>query len=63
MKSTVKQANNSLTRKKLANPFSDTPMINRLKKNESIDLRNNLNLECDANGFVKIKPIDAKKTF
>lgn len=63
MKSVIKQSNGSLTRGKLANPFSHIPMSERLKKRKSIDLRDNHVVIEDPDGFVKVKPIDNTKTF
>lgn len=63
MKSVIKQSNGSLTRGKLANPFSHIPMSERLKKRKSADLRDNHVVIEDNDGFVKVKPIDKTKTF
>lgn len=38
-------------------------MLDRLKKNESIDLRNNHTIKYVGNGYAIIEPIDASKKF
>ncbi|MNW35564.1 hypothetical protein D3C74_125620 [compost metagenome] len=63
MKSVIKQPNGSLTRGKLANPFSNIPMSERLRARKSTDLRNNIVVIDEGNGFVRVKPIDESKTF
>lgn len=63
MKSIVKKNNDLLTRKKLANSFSESSMSNRLHQVNSIDLRNNHKIDNLNNGFVKIVPINKSKRF
>lgn len=58
----VRQSLNQMTRKKIANPFADTPMLERLHNANSIDLRNNYIEEPLPNGYVRIIPIDSSKT-
>ncbi|WP_339198597.1 hypothetical protein MKY95_10185 [Paenibacillus sp. FSL P4-0176] len=62
MKSKVKEAITPLTRSKLANPHSHTPMSERLANRESIDLRENHTVVDVDDGLVKIIPIDISKT-
>lgn len=54
---------NSLSRKFLANPHQNTPLIELLKKNKSVDLRNNSIVIDHENGYYQIKPIDSEKRF
>lgn len=63
MKSIVKQSSVNLTRKRIANPFSDIPFNDRLKNDNSIDLRQNHEIVDLGNGFVKVIPIDNNKKF
>ncbi|WP_017815237.1 hypothetical protein [Paenibacillus shenyangensis] len=63
MKSIVRVRKNLLTSDKLANPFSDVPMEERLKKVKAIDLRDNYWIEDLGNGFGKIHAIDPTKIY
>lgn len=63
MKSNIRCNELSLSRHRLANPFSDSQMLDRLKKNESIDLCNNHTIKYVGNGYTIIEPIDASKKF
>ncbi|WP_029518086.1 hypothetical protein [Paenibacillus polymyxa] len=63
MKSNVRCNKQPLNRHQLANPFMDIPMIDRLRQNESIDLRDNYTIEQVGNGYDKIEPIDSGKKF
>jgi hypothetical protein len=63
MKSTVKQRSILMTRKKMANPFLDTPMLERLQRSKSIDLRQNHREVLLSDEYATIEPIDDKKTF
>lgn len=62
MKSKVKEAITPLTRSKLANPHSHTPMSERLANRESIDFRENHTVVDVDDGFIKVTPIDTSKT-
>jgi hypothetical protein len=52
----------TLSRHFLANPFQNIPLSERLKKNHSIDLRDNIAIVDIGNGYSMIKPIDKSKT-
>ncbi|MFT8316643.1 MAG: hypothetical protein ABF651_00050 [Sporolactobacillus sp.] len=52
----------TLSRHFLANPFQNIPLSERLKKNHSIDLRDNSTLVDFGNGYSMTKPIDKNKT-
>lgn len=52
-----------LSRHQLANPYADSQMLDRLKKNESIDLRNNHTIKYVGNGYSIIESIDFTKKF
>ena len=54
---------NDLSRRFLANPHQNTPLIELLKKNKSVDLRNNRIIIDHENGYDQIKPIDTEKRF
>jgi hypothetical protein len=63
MKHVVKLSNTLLTRQRLANPFLDVPMKERLHSAKSIDLRGNYIEEMLPNGYSRIVPINPSKTF
>ena len=49
-------------RKANAFPYLSTPMQERLKMSNNINLENNHTLEMDENGYWKISPIDDTRT-
>lgn len=63
MKSDVRCNEQFLSRHKLANPFMNNPMLDRLMNNSSVDLRNNHTFTHLGNGYVRIEPIDSGKKF
>lgn len=63
MKSKVRSSDQNLTRNKLANPFMNVSMMDRLKNNNSVDLRNNHTITHFENGYDRIEPIDSGKKF
>ncbi|MDR6779322.1 hypothetical protein J2W98_003602 [Paenibacillus peoriae] len=63
MKSNVRCDKLPLSRHQLANPYFDSHMLDRLKKNESTDLCNNYTIKYVGNEFSRIEPIDASKKF
>lgn len=54
---------NTLSREKLANPFSNDTYEERLIKSGAIDLRDNCEIIDCGNGYSKIKVIDERKKF
>jgi hypothetical protein len=52
-----------LSRKFRANPSADQSFYNMLKKNHSIDLRNNYKIIDHGNGYDTILPLDKNKKF
>ncbi len=52
-----------LSRRYLANPHQKQSFLERLKINNSIDLRNNMVITDLGNGYSEIKPIDSNKRF
>jgi hypothetical protein len=54
---------NELSRKFLANPHQNQSLIERLKTNKSVDLRDNFFIVDLGNGYNEIRPIDKNKTF
>ncbi|BCB03516.1 hypothetical protein KH172YL63_16490 [Bacillus sp. KH172YL63] len=52
-----------LSRKFLANPHQNTSYLDLLKKNKSVDLRDNSYTVDLGNGYNAIIPIDKNKTF
>ncbi|ONG66652.1 hypothetical protein BKK42_29015 [Bacillus cereus] len=50
-----------LSRRFLANKHQHNSVDQRLKMNQSTDLRNNIKIEDLQNGFVRISPINAAK--
>ncbi|QSF43571.1 hypothetical protein [Paenibacillus tianjinensis] len=63
MESNIRICSDLMTRKKMANPFADISMLERLQNAKSIDLRNNCYEEILPNGYTKIIPIDKNKTY
>lgn len=63
MKSNVRYSDQKLSRNKLANPFAETSMMDRLKLNNSVDLRDNHISQSVGNGYERIKPVDNNKRF
>lgn len=58
---TSKSDNKRISREYLANPFSLNTRHERLKKNGSIDLKNNCLIENLGNGYCKFSAIDKNK--
>ncbi|MFJ6034294.1 hypothetical protein ACIQFL_28760 [Bacillus toyonensis] len=53
----------NLSRRYLANPHQKQSFLERLKINNSIDLRDNKVIVDLGNGYSEIKPIDSNKRF
>ncbi|PFD32543.1 hypothetical protein CN269_04340 [Bacillus thuringiensis] len=53
----------NLSRRYLANPHQKQSFLERLKINNSIDLRDNRVIVDLGNGYSEIKPIDSNKRF
>lgn len=51
------------SRRYLANPHKNQSFLERLKMNNSIDLRDNKIIVDLGNGYSEIKPIDSNKRF
>ncbi|PEJ61999.1 hypothetical protein CN680_30130 [Bacillus pseudomycoides] len=53
----------NLSRKCLANPHQNQTLLERLKINKSIDLRDNMVIVDSENGYSEVLPIDSNKRF